>query len=139
MQGARPAGRFPKAQRIRRRREFREVQSRGRRVRTAHFILLLYARSPREPDDGAARLGIIASRKIGNAVRRNRAKRLVREAFRATRDLMQPEIDLVVIVRRDLQGMKLDDVVAEWRQVSTVIDRRVREAKADRARRAEDC
>lgn len=52
---------------------------------------------------------------------------------------MQPEIDLVVIVRRDLQGMKLDDVVAEWRQVSTVIDRRVREAKADRARRAEDC
>jgi ribonuclease P protein component len=84
-------------------------------------------------------LGVVASRKIGNAVQRNRAKRLVREAFRATRDLFAPGLDIVVIVRGALGRMKLDDLVGEWRADAARIDKRSREARsaAADARRVE--
>ena len=54
-------------------------------------------------DVGTARLGIVASRKLGDAVRRNRAKRLIREVFRRG-DMLQPGkgLDVVVIPRREL-------------------------------------
>ena len=45
------------------------------------------------------RLGIVASRKVGNAVTRNRTKRFVREFFRVYRDVMDRCEDIVVIVR----------------------------------------
>jgi ribonuclease P protein component len=131
--GASPVGRFPKAQRIRKRREFEVVQKTGRRVTTPHFVLLLYARG----ESGPTRLGIVASRKVGTAVRRNRAKRLVREAFRGTRDLFQSGIDLVVIVRTSLDRMKLDDVAGELRRVSAAVDKRTLEAQSDASRRSE--
>jgi ribonuclease P protein component len=46
---------------------------------------------------GPTRLGIIASKKVGNAVMRNRAKRLIREAFRKNKAAFPPGLDLVVI------------------------------------------
>lgn len=100
---------------------------------TADFVLLLLARSEGE---SVTRLGIIASRKVGTSVSRNRAKRLVREAFRATRDLWQPGMDLVVIVRRPLNDMKLDRVVAQWRDAAVHVARRTSEAQRDLARRS---
>jgi len=54
-------------------------------------------------DFQTARLGIVASRKLGDAVRRNRAKRLIREVFRRS-DLVQSSrgLDVVIIPRREL-------------------------------------
>ncbi len=46
------------------------------------------------------RLGLSVSRKVGPAVRRNRLRRLYREAFRLTRHLMPTGLDLVLIPRR---------------------------------------
>jgi ribonuclease P protein component len=57
-------------------------------------------------------------------VQRNRAKRLVRAAFRATLELFPPGIDLVVIVRKPLEKLRLDDVVREWRTAAGVLGRR---------------
>jgi ribonuclease P protein component len=51
---------------------------------------------------GGARLGIVASRKLGDAVRRNRAKRLIREMFRRSTTVATSGVDLVVIPRREL-------------------------------------
>jgi ribonuclease P protein component len=87
--------------------------------------------------NGEARLGIVASRRIGNAVVRNRAKRLVRETFRATRNLFTPGMDVVVIVRRPLDGMKLDDVRREWTSRADLLAKRELEARADLVRRQE--
>lgn len=133
MPGTRPSKPFPSRERIKKRLEFAAAQSEGKRVTTPHFVLLVYAR---EGSERWARLGLVASRKIGNAVRRNRAKRLVREAFRETRDLWQPGIDLVVIVRRPLEKMKLCDVSQELRDVAPQVERRSRDALRDRDRRA---
>jgi ribonuclease P protein component len=92
---------------------------------------LLYARA----ESGEARLGIVASRRVGTAVIRNRAKRLVREAFRATRHLFMPGIDVVVIVRRPLEGMKLENVRTEWISRDKLLYKRALEAREDRLRR----
>jgi len=56
-------------------------------------IVLLQAR----PDSEPARLGITVTRKFGNAVARNRAKRLFREVFRRSSDLFPTGVDVVVI------------------------------------------
>ncbi len=79
---------------------------------------------------GSARLGVTASRKVGNAVVRNRVKRLVREAFRATRSLWSPQMDLVVIVRHRGKDLKLSDVTSEWMGAARQIERKSREALA---------
>jgi ribonuclease P protein component len=104
------------------------IQARGRRVNTAHFVLVVWA-SDREL--GGARLGITASRKIGGAVVRNRAKRVIREAFRRASDLWAPDIDVVVIVRRALEDMKVSDVVEEWSRARSALQRRTDDARSD--------
>jgi ribonuclease P protein component len=94
--------------------------------------------SSRDDANDRPRLGLVASKKIGVAVVRNRAKRLVREAFRTNPDLFSPGTDLVVIVRRSLEKLKRDDVVAEWRSVAHVIRKRTREAEGDKNRRSDE-
>jgi len=85
---------YPKEARIRRRAEFLALQRESRRRHTAHLVLL------RRPTSGAtSRLGVTVSSRIGNAVVRNRVKRLIREVFRQCRaDLLPPE-DLIVIAK----------------------------------------
>ena len=67
------------------------------------------------------RLGITVSRRAGNAAERNRAKRLIREAFRATRELWAPDLDVVVIARGPLGPLRLADVVGELRGAKQAI------------------
>jgi len=130
----RPTGRFPRTQRVRKRTEFLEIQQNGRRVATPRLVLLLRAR---EGAPTGARLGVTVSRKVGVAVTRNRAKRVVREAFRATRELWATDCDLVVIVRHVRPAPGLADVVAELRQAERAIRRRTVEARRDREARRE--
>jgi len=130
--GPRPIGRFPAHERVRKRSEYQEIQSRARRVSTPRFVLLVYAR----PEATGARLGVVVSRRVGNAVVRNRTKRLIREAFRATRDLWPADVDVVVVARRPPGDATLEDVVAEWRKVSRLLASRQGDARKDQERRA---
>ena len=89
---------FDRNRRLRRRAEFQKVFDSGQRIR-GRFITLLVAsgQAPR------ARLGIVASRKLGDSVRRNRAKRLIREIFRKSTQLDDSRsVDVVVIPRVEL-------------------------------------
>ena len=70
--------RFGPAARLRSRGEFTAVQSHGRRVAGRYLTMLAHPNTL-----GRDRLGIIASKRVGGAVERNRAKRRLRELFRA--------------------------------------------------------
>src|SRR6476469_809824 len=103
--------RFAKARRVRRRDEFQRVFDLSQRAKGRYFTVLL---APNEP--GVARLGIVASRKLGDAVRRNRAKRLIREVFRRS-DLLPPGkgLDVVVIPRRELFDAVYSSLESDFR------------------------
>ncbi|QDU90779.1 Ribonuclease P protein component [Pirellulimonas nuda] len=84
--------RFPKEARLRAKSDFDLVFSDKRTA--ADHRLVVHGR----PHAGAARLGLVVSRKVGGAVTRNRWKRLLREAFRLERHGL-PALDLVCIPR----------------------------------------
>jgi ribonuclease P protein component len=88
---------FSTDRRVRRRGEFQRVFDLSLRAKGRYLTILV------APNDaGAARLGIVASRKLGDAVRRNRAKRLIREVFRRSDLPGRRGMDVVVIPRREL-------------------------------------
>jgi ribonuclease P protein component len=86
--------RFPKRFRLRSREDFRRVFERKRSV--VDSLLVAYGCRSGFP---YPRVGLAVSRKIGSAVVRNRWKRLLREAFRLTRDQLPPGLDLVLVPR----------------------------------------
>jgi len=92
---------FGRDVRLRTRAEFTAVQDTGRRVSSRYVTLI-----GRVNALGRDRLGIIASRRVGGAVLRNRAKRRLREIFRQGQpDMSQPPgptLDVVAIARADL-------------------------------------
>lgn len=63
----------------------------------ADDLLVVYGAAS---ESGRTRLGLSVSRKVGNAVTRNRWKRLLREAFRLTREELPAGLDLIVIPRK---------------------------------------
>ena len=59
---------------------------------------------------GYTRVAVSAGRRVGNAVKRNRAKRLLREAFRSQIGMIAPGWDVVMVARQALQGASLQEV-----------------------------
>jgi ribonuclease P protein component len=82
---------FPRERRLRKQREFDAVYGSG--VYAADHLLVING-MPR--DDQQLRLGLSVSRKVGNAVQRNRWKRLIRDAFRCCTPQLPVGWDIVV-------------------------------------------
>ena len=92
-----PSARFGRADRLRHSREFLRLQRGGARYQSGHFVF--YYGLDRSGDE-RSRLGITVSRRIGNAVVRNRLKRRVRECYRLKLRAMLPAgVEMVVIAR----------------------------------------
>jgi len=85
---------FSRELRIRRANDFRRVYS--RRCAVSDDVLVIHGCPNDLPHP---RLGLAVSKKVGSAVRRNRWKRLIREAFRLTRRQLPVGVDLVVSPR----------------------------------------
>jgi ribonuclease P protein component len=117
-----PSVRYGRERRMRRRADFVRVQSHGERAMTPHFVLLVAASPPEAR--AHARLGVVATKKVGNAVARNRIKRVCRECFRLWPDLVPKGIDLVVIAKDGAQELGLAQVREEWKRArSRLLDR----------------
>lgn len=112
---------LPRSQRLTQRREFLRIQQDGQRVTTTHFILIV---APGPERTTPPRLGITASRQVGNAVARARCKRLVREVFRRDPSWLPPGVDLVAIVRTGADALGYDEARAEWAAVRGLLGRR---------------
>lgn len=102
---------LPKSARVRRSAEFRHTLDQGVKAVSREIVVYRGEPSTALPVPGA-RLGLIVSKKVGNAVVRNRVKRQVREAFR----LLRPDLpantpnDLVVIARPDAAKASSADI-----------------------------
>ena len=113
-------GRFGRADRLLRTRDFTRVMKSGKRRSSAAFVVTVAERpvlsttrsDGKSPHFGSAtrRLGVTVSRRVGNAVIRNRVKRGIREWFRRARERLPEGSDTIVIARtaaRDLSGCEL--------------------------------
>lgn len=107
---------LPKTSRLRKPREFQRVYKSGKRFEGRFMTVFIL---PSETE--FQRLGITASKKgVGNAVERNRAKRLLREAFRLSKselDGLNVKFDWVLNARRHLLKVKLEKPLEEFRQI----------------------
>lgn len=111
---------LPKDERLRKRADFLRVYDQGRRFEGRFMTVFIL---PAEL--GVHRLGVTATKKaIGNAVARNRAKRLLREAFRLSRaelDMIETKFDWVLNARRSLLYVKLEKPLGEFRAIAAKI------------------
>ena len=99
---------FPKSARLRKRPEFVSLSRTGKKVHSPNFIVI-----SKNNERGESRLGITVSGKVGNAVVRNRIKRVVREFFRRQRHDWLPASDIVVIARKGAASLRADLIVQE--------------------------
>lgn len=98
--------RFTKAEHLTRKKEFERVFHEGRVFKNT--LMVLYA-APNEHQN--SRLGLVVSRKVGNAVQRNRVKRLLRECYRLNKHLLTSHVDIIAIPRQPFSpDLKLSDI-----------------------------
>lgn len=123
---------LPSSRRIRKRREFLRIQQAGWRLSLSTCVLLVLARA----DNGPGRLGITVTRKFGNSVARNRAKRLIREAFRLSPGLLPNAVDLVVIPKAGaaVRNWTLTHVLDEFRRAAPLLEQRAARMRAEVAK-----
>jgi ribonuclease P protein component len=103
--------RFQPRQRLRTGVEFDAVFKRGTRVGGRLFLLVAATNRVRHD-----RLGLAVSRRVGGAVARNRARRLLRESFRRLGPPTGPGVDLVVVARAEIVGCRQAEVDRELQE-----------------------
>jgi ribonuclease P protein component len=87
---------FTKDDRLLKRSDFLFLASRGKRFHNRKFIAYFC-----KNDLNRCRLGLTVTRKVGNAVKRNRIKRLAREYFRQNRHIFRDHWDISLIAKRE--------------------------------------
>ena len=83
--------------------QFQYVYRRGKSA-ACKDLVMLYAKGK------GLRVGFSVSKKVGNAVQRNRSRRVIREAFRALAPRVRPGSDLVLVARGKTPYVKSTDV-----------------------------
>lgn len=99
--------RLPRTERVRRRPEFEHAYDKGIRIHGRFMTLFVV------PNGGStSRIGVAATRKLGSAVLRNRAKRLARELFR--RHKPPAGLDLIIVPRREMLDAPFASLEADY-------------------------
>jgi ribonuclease P protein component len=94
-------------ERVRRRPEFERAYDNGVRIHGRFMTVFVTPNGGESP-----RFGVAATRKLGPAVERNRAKRLAREVFR--RNKVEAGVDIIVVPRREMLDAPFATVEADY-------------------------
>jgi ribonuclease P protein component len=105
---------LPKPARLTRRAEFAAVREQGKSQHGNFMVLGTWQAPLPEP----ARFGVIAARRTGSAVERNRARRRLREIFRVHRPLLPGGLWMVVVLRRAAVRATFAALTEEWRALA---------------------
>jgi ribonuclease P protein component len=101
---------LPRSSRIKATGDFARTRAQGQRFTSGCLILNFAER----PSGSQSRVGVITSRKIGEAVVRSRARRLLRETFRLHQHELARPVDMVLVARASIVGKKYADVERDY-------------------------
>ncbi len=108
-------------ERIRRKSDFASLYRDGGRFRGRYFTLVFLRNGL-----GYSRLAVVASRKVGPAVVRNRVKRRFRELFRRNKAFLGEALDLMVIARPESGGAPWPEIQEAYiYSVTTIFRKRI--------------
>ena len=107
--------RFPRSRRLKQRSDFARAKAQGQRIVCGCLI----ANYLIKPQGDSTRLGVITSRKVGQAVARSRARRLLRESFRLHQLEIERPVDLVLVARPSIAGKKFAEVERDFLKALT--------------------
>lgn len=103
---------LPRSRRIKHRRDFDRARTQGKRLVQGCLVLNWFPLPP----DAVSRLGVITARKLGNAVARSRARRLLRECFRLHQQELARPLEVILVARQGITGRKLGEVEQDYLQ-----------------------
>ncbi len=92
--------------------DFWKDRSRRKKFDTEHFILFL-----RKNDKDTKRLGLVVGRRVGQAVLRNRIKRLIREFFRLNKGRIPESSDLIVLAKENIKIRGYQEIFEELKVI----------------------
>lgn len=119
---------LPSGSRVRRHAEVRRVFDRGRSGASGPVVAYAFRRD----DELPARYALVVGKRWGNAVKRNRIRRLLRESFRLSRPGLPPGYDVILLPRDPLHTLGLADVRPHVRSaIHTAVRRFRRDGEAD--------
>ena len=132
----RPTGRFSRSDRVLESRDYRRISRCGSRSASKNFVVLaapMRDLATRDRPGCGGRLGVTVSRRVGNAVTRNRVKRRIREWFRKVRSELATDTEIVVIARREAAEIDWQSTTADLTQLLEQANRAARTRRSKQA------
>jgi ribonuclease P protein component len=106
---------YRKSERITNRSDYRAIYDQGVRISSRNFTSIICSNK-----QGAKRLGITVTKKAGNAVKRNRIKRLIREFFRLNKSLFPAGQDVIIMAKRNMPPLTYQETCRELTELFTL-------------------
>jgi ribonuclease P protein component len=110
---------FTPQERIRKKKDFLYLYKKGKRYRGKYFILIFL-----QNELAFSRVAVVASKKFGNAVQRNRTKRWLRTLFRRNKELLEKPFDLIFIPHKEMNGALWQNLEEEYRAALKFLHRK---------------
>ena len=108
-------------ERIRKQSDFARIYKNGGRYRGRYFNLVYLTN-----DLNHSRMAAVASKKVGNAVKRNKVKRWMRALFRRNKGLLNASLDLIMIAKPGMPDSNWNEILEEYRKAVHYLNKKSR-------------